>query len=99
MAGEVKSPQFNPVSHDQSGLSSRSSATADGAWKCPSRVDAVDFSRPVGPTEQIRSGMAAPGSAQEQYPRDTTQTFHDAGTRSQNVWGEDWHGRAGSMSY
>ena len=107
MAGEIQSPQFKPVSRDRSGLASRGGAAADAGWTCPSRVNTVDFSRsgypqgfdrsrshPLGPTEQMRSGMVSAGSAQEQYPSDNTQTFQDACSSSQNMWGEDWHGRA-----
>ena len=93
MAGDIQSPQYNPVSRDSSGLSVHSGAAAEGGWTCPSRVDTVDYSRggyphgfdrsrshPLGPTEQMRSGMVSAGSAHDEYP-------------SQNMWGEDWHGR------
>ena len=99
MPVEIQSSQLNPMSQDQPALSVRSGATADGAWTYRTRVDIADFPRSeygrgeyhrsrslaVGRTEQMRSGMAALGSAQGKYPR--APTYHDAGTNSQNAWG------------
>ena len=97
MAGEIQSPQYNPVSRDRSGLSSHSGDAADGHWTCPSRVDTVGFSRggyPLGPTEHLRSGIVSSGSAHEEFPSDSTQTIQDGCNSSKNMWGEDWNGRA-----
>ena len=93
MAGDTQSPQYKPVSRDSSGLSVHSGAASEGGWTCPSRLDTVDYSRggyphgfdrsrphPLGPTEQMRSGIVSAGSAHDEY-------------LSQNMWGGDWHGR------